>query len=561
MGICSSQSGSNSKIPRQKQQLKIILPNKSIEEPKPDIQVQNQLNREASAQNTPPNQNSQYSIHSPVNGVEDKRKSVLSYNLSKQGEKPQKQMSSRNIRSGSQRSLNIPGSPQSAQRGSIQAGVQFFSTNASKKYSFLYNKECQRNPDLSFIQGNKNGMKARLELISKEEQDSIKYIYWLKSNQLDHQHILKNLEVHQDNNAYQLVLEYFDGWKLSRLLNSEDLTEIVLANIAEQMFQVLSYLKNLQLNHGNLTINSWEYYFKSGQVYIKLVDVKPISTKKIEDIDIIYYTPPEFLYHEEFKPERDFWAVMLILYTLGKGSLPYKFPPKYINDVPSAKQLILHTIFDVESDIKKFSKDFQILLQSVIGEKNSKKRKTLEELQVSKWIVDQKYTEIPLQERLLMNMLNQKESCILQQAILEIMIQEFEQETALQLQKLFSEFDSDMDTIIKKDELIKMFEKYTKLKDLENLIDQIFAIHSIKQEQMAQFTFLSLAAPRDQLLTKTNLETMFYLLSNNKSEIRANNVTKYLNVINEELEAQFDELAPEKKLNLDQFIKVMELLK
>lgn len=30
---------------------------------------------------------------------------------------------------------------------------------------------------------------------------------------------------------------------------------------------------------------------------------------------------------------------------------------------------------------------------------------------------------------------------------------------------------------------------------------------------------------------------MFNLLSNNKSEIRANNITKYLNVINEELEA------------------------
>ena len=64
-----------------------------------------------------------------------------------------------------------------------------------------------------------------------------------------------------------------------------------------------------------------------------MVDIKPISTKKVEEIDIIYYTPPELLYHEEFKSERDFWAVMITLYTLGKGTLPYKF----VNDVSSAK--------------------------------------------------------------------------------------------------------------------------------------------------------------------------------------------------------------------------------
>lgn len=53
---------------------------------------------------------------------------------------------------------------------------------------------------------------------------------------------------------------------------------------------------------------------------------------------------------------------------------------------------------------------------------------------------------------------------------------------------------------------------------------------------MAQFTFLSLAAPKESLLTKTNLETTFNLLSNNKTEIRAANITKYLNLINEDLE-------------------------
>jgi calcium-dependent protein kinase len=34
------------------------------------------------------------------------------------------------------------------------------------------------------MENNKTGSKIRLELLSKKEEQSIKYIYWLKSNQL-----------------------------------------------------------------------------------------------------------------------------------------------------------------------------------------------------------------------------------------------------------------------------------------------------------------------------------------------------------------------------------------
>jgi hypothetical protein len=43
------------------------------------------------------------------------------------------------------------------------------------------------------------------------------------------------LEVHQDNESYQVISEYFDGYKLSHLIH-EELSEIILANIADQMF-------------------------------------------------------------------------------------------------------------------------------------------------------------------------------------------------------------------------------------------------------------------------------------------------------------------------------------
>ncbi|CAD8119705.1 unnamed protein product [Paramecium sonneborni] len=566
MGICASQS--SKKQQQQKQQLKIVLPNKPSQEKNLEPQNLNQSKKEQSPQNSQPSQHSQKSIHTPGVISEEKRQSVQSHGLSKKGQRSiagkfQKSPSQRSL---SQRSLSNCSSPL---RGSVIQGVQFFSTNASKKYSFMHKKESQMNQELSFVQNNKTGIKARLEILSKEEQDSIKFIYWLKSNQLvfyffnskEHENILKNLEVHQDNTSYQLIYEYFDGPKLSRLPNSIDISEKILANIADQMFSVLAYLKNQQMVHGNMTINSWEYQFQQEQVIVKLIDVKPISVKCVDELEILEFTPPDVLYKDEYSPTRDLWAVMMILYTLGKGEVPYKIPTKLYNDIPSVKQHILHYQFDVDQDLKKWSAEFRYFISSVIGEKNKKRRKTFEELKNSEWLKNYRQVEIPIQERLLLNMMDQKESCELQQAIIEIMVQELEQETAIQLQKLFGEFDQDLDLKLSKEELIKMFQKYTKLSDIEFRINQIFIDHQIKSDFMAQFTFLSLAAPKEQLLTRMNLETTFNLLSNNKAEIKSGSITKYLNVINEDLEAQFNELAPEQKLTLEQFISVMELLK
>ncbi|CAD8124341.1 unnamed protein product [Paramecium sonneborni] len=559
MGICASQR--SIKQQQQRQQLKIVLPNQFQQEKIQEPQIVIQSIKEQSAQNSQQSIHSMRSIHSPGMISEDKQQ-LQNYNLSK---KCQRAIGAKIKKSPSQRSLSSRSLSNCSQplRGTVLQGVQFFSTNASKKYSFIHKKELQMNKELSFVQNNKTGKKVHLEILQKEEEESIKFIYWLKSNQLEHENILKNLEVHQDNTSYQLIYEYFDGCQLSRLPSSVDISEKDLVNIADQMFSVLAYLKNQQMIHGNMTINSWEYQFQSEQVIIKLIDIKPISisVKCVDDIEVLEFTPPDVLYKDEIQETRDLWAVMMIIYTLGKGEVPYKIPPKLYNDIPSVKQFILNYQFDVDQDLKKWSPEFRYFVSSLIGQKNKKKKKTFEQLQNSEWLNKYRQVEIPIQERLLLNMLNQKESCELQQAILEIMIQELEQETALQLQKLFGEFDLDLDMKLNKDELIKMFQKYTKLRDLEFNINKIFIDHQIKSEFMEQFTFLSLGAPREQLVNRMNLETTFNLLSNNKAEIRATNITKYLNVINDDLEGQFNELAVEQKLTLEQFISVMELLK
>lgn len=59
-----------------------------------------------------------------------------------------------------------------------------------------------------------------------------------------------------------------------------------------------------------------------------MIDLKSISVKKVDEYDILLFTPPDALYKDEYSSNRDLWAVMMILYSLGKGELPYKIPHK-----------------------------------------------------------------------------------------------------------------------------------------------------------------------------------------------------------------------------------------
>lgn len=80
--------------------------------------------------------------------------------------------------------------------------------------------------------------------------------------------------------------------------------------------------------HCCLTINSWEYRFASGQIHIKLIDVKSISVKKPLDIEMAHLISPDQIYRDDIKAEKDLWAVMMILYIFAKGDLPYPIPSK-----------------------------------------------------------------------------------------------------------------------------------------------------------------------------------------------------------------------------------------
>lgn len=67
-------------------------------------------------------------------------------------------------------------------------------------------------------------------------------------------------------------------------------------------------------------MKSFSYKIQNDSSYlIKLVDLKGIVLKEDDDVDIIKFTPPEYLYSSIHDEARDIWACVLMAYTLRKG--------------------------------------------------------------------------------------------------------------------------------------------------------------------------------------------------------------------------------------------------
>lgn len=52
---------------------------------------------------------------------------------------------------------------------------------------------------------------------------------------------------------------------------------------------------------------------------------------------MIYLISPEQMYKEELTAERDLWAVMMTIYILALGGLPFRIPPQFANYLPGLK--------------------------------------------------------------------------------------------------------------------------------------------------------------------------------------------------------------------------------
>ncbi|CAD8197125.1 unnamed protein product [Paramecium pentaurelia] len=441
-------------------------------------------------------------------------------------------------------------------QNSIQIGqITFLEINASKKYSII--KKRQIDDEKKILSNNKTGIIVEMETLLKVDKESLEYLKWISKAQLDHPNLNRILEIYQDQNSYQVIYEFFDGKSLSELVSEDNRLPIVQINqIMGQIISIISYLHSLNLIHGNLTLDSFQFKRKQNEILIKLIDTKKVKIKESESINILKFTSPECLNHpNNFTTARDVWAIGIICYCLTYGNLPYTIPPNI--DYFLILQLIKQTEIQFNDHDQLITKFIQKMLVH-----NSKSRITLNQLVQDEFLQQTNEKQQFFQEILLNNTKFAKPCCFLQELIISYFLQEFNWEQYLQIQKLFSEGDQDMNGYLSKKELSNLYKQYLNDPNSEELVEQVFLNYDINEENgINSQQFQSLAANRDILLTDSNIEIGFQIFSYGKQEINLKGLRRQLNSDSEELIDEFNRITnKENILNLKQFKKLVQLI-
>ncbi|CAD8192151.1 unnamed protein product [Paramecium octaurelia] len=424
---------------------------------------------------------------------------------------------------------------------------------AFKKYSLIRKK--QGNHSISIISNNKTGKIMQLETFRKDDPECTNYIEWLMRNKIDHPNIIRVSEIFQDNKYYQVVSEHFEDNDLSELIaDGSKLSKPQVSQVVNQMLQAIHYLHEQQIYHGAITINSFSYQKKLDGIIVKLSNLKGAIIKVEDDMEVLKYTSPECIYHPQQTEARDAWAIALIGLTLKKGGLPYQLPQQLTQE--KIRMLVKNNTFKFEHKKDQAFKEF---LSSSLN-KNPLKRIKIEQLLNLPFITRYQQKQKSEQEILLNNLLEAKPSCLLQQLILGFFVQEFNWEEYLQIQKLFLEGDVDMDGLMSKAELVKLFNKYMTIENIEERIDNLYKELELEDEINSNL-FLALTATRKDVLSTSNIEICFEIFSLNSSEINLKGLKKYLNSDIDEIKVELTRLTEnQNSLNFQQFSKILELM-
>ncbi|CAK87617.1 unnamed protein product (macronuclear) [Paramecium tetraurelia] len=432
---------------------------------------------------------------------------------------------------------------------------------AFKKYSLIRKKQGNHVSiscllqSISIISNNKTGKIMQLETFPKDDPECTNYIEWLMRNKIDHPNIIRVSEIFQDNKYYQVVSEHFEDNDLSDLIvDGSKLSKPQVSQVVNQMLQAIHYLHEQQIYHGAITINSFSYQKKLDGIIVKLSNLKGAVIKVEDDIEVLKYTSPECIYQPQQNEARDVWAIALIGLTLKKGGLPYQLPQQLTQE--KIRMLVKNNTFKFEHKKDQAFKEF---LSSSLN-KNPLKRIKVEQLLNLPFLTRYQLKQKSEQEILLNNLLEAKPSCLLQQLILGFFVQEFNWEEYLQIQKLFLEGDVDMDGLMTKTGLVKLFNKYLTIDKIEEKIDNLYKELEI-DDKINSNLFLALTATRKDVLSISNIEICFEIFSLNSSEINLKGLKKYLNSDIDEIKVELTRLTEnQNSLNYQQFSKILELM-
>ncbi|CAK65652.1 unnamed protein product (macronuclear) [Paramecium tetraurelia] len=416
----------------------------------------------------------------------------------------------------------------------IGTSKRMFKEALAKTYSVL-NQDFgyPNNDNIGLIQHNVTGQVRTAKTILKEDEsinDMDQYINNIRENNLvilfilqkSSPHFNNAIELFQDFKCYYVIQQYCSGGKLNNLCGKIEEDNAIY--IISQILDTLKEIHNLNNYHGNLSIQSFALQDQSNNHYVKLIDIYPVfQVKDKQDV--------------QRNQLNDMKAVGLILFQLLTNKQITKQTTEMILKKP--KDLSYRNSFWFLLVIQFLELKNLSIYDNL--QQNSNYQKIIKKYQ-------SQYAES------IFSKIQVKKASYLQQQIILVMNKMFFQERQNQIQRVFLKNDTNHNGTLQKEEL-KNALGYEE--DIDEIFDQI-DIDGNGKIDMNEFIFTS--CDRAALLNEFNLNIAFYELQR-KGFVVTSQFSKYISCDEDKIENEIASKFNQKKLNKQDFIKLMmELL-
>ncbi|CAD8206343.1 unnamed protein product [Paramecium octaurelia] len=386
---------------------------------------------------------------------------------------------------------------------------KFYSVQQSKKSSF------SKIPGGSIVvQHNMTGKLHYADILENTQATKF-YVDELLRCQLQHPNITNVIEILEDKSQYIVIKECAQGVPVSYFEPPEKQ-----ASILKQIIEIVCYLHSKNLIHGAL----WLGAFERNNDLVKLVDIQSIFIRHDPtNHDAEYIAPECTLDSSIYTKERDIWAVGMIAHNLMCGRY---FKVSNASDIlKEIEQIRIKKHIHLEnSSIKELLEKFLHI--------SPEKRITLQEALKDEFLP--KTNEMEQFDQILERNKKLKKISVLQQCLLLLFINQFEEEQKAKFQKVFQNLDVDYDGKISKSECLALYP------DKGEQINSLFNLLSLKDKMDFQ-EFLVISVDRSQLLTSQNIEIIFNLYATVKKYLLLQTLVNIYKSRENELQEAFNE--------------------
>ena len=347
---------------------------------------------------------------------------------------------------------------------------------------------------------------------------------------LSHPNIVKIYEFYISNSHYYIITEFCKEGELFSYIKNK-YSERQLAVLFYQVFSGLWYLHDNKILHRdikleNIMISKKEKDNESGEelFWVKIIDfgTAKIFEKNKKEKDVVgssYYIAPEVL-KQNYNEKCDTWSVGVILYMMLVGRAPFdgKDDEEIISKINSGEYN------SKEPRLLKHSPEVRDLVSKLL-QKDLSRRYSAKEALGHTWF--EKYGGRSLFsnfkreeiEPYINNLINYSFNSKIQQLVIAFLVHNLpNDESSINVLKLFRYFNKSGNCKLTKEELMNGLYDYKDKNEVNNVVDHLFALLDGDNNGYIEFEeFLRACVDKKTILTSTYLKYAFKFLDKEKT--------------------------------------------